>query len=285
MTPLGKFVVVQKRDPLRLLACQARVSDTPSATDRDRHVVSLCERIAHYLESRDTVDLIVLPELCTLHYSREVFQSLDDLAEPLNGLSVERFAELARRTGAMVVFGMARRTKSGFRISQVILSATGELAGYYDKMHLCQYGTSCEKEFFERGEKIITVDIKNWTVAPLICYDIRIPEMSRALVLEHDVDLLLHCGAYFRDESFSTWHSFAITRAMENQVYLLSLNRAGKNFGNSLFCPPWMDEAHPADHFAEYAEEFRVLELDPDLPAKTRSVYTFLKDRHAQYRL
>jgi nitrilase len=231
------------------------------------------------------VDLIVLPELCTLHYSREVFQSLDDLAEPLNGLSVERFAELARRTGAMVVFGMARRTKSGFRISQVILSATGELAGYYDKMHLCQYGASCEKEFFERGEKIITVDIKNWTVAPLICYDIRIPEMSRALVLEHDADLLLHCGAYFRDESFSTWHSFAITRAMENQAYLLSLNRAGKNFGNSLFCPPWMDEAHPADHFAEYAEEFRVLELDPDLPAKTRSVYTFLKDRHAQYRL
>ena len=75
------------------------------------------------------VCLIVLPELCTLHYSREVFESLDDLAEPLDGPSVERFAELARRKGAMAVFGMARRAKSGFRISQVILRTTGELAG------------------------------------------------------------------------------------------------------------------------------------------------------------
>ena len=277
--------MVQERNPLKLLACQARIPDTPSAVDRDRHVASLCERIAYYLGQNDTVDLIVLPELCTLHYSREVFQSLDDLAESLNGPSVERFAELARTTGAMVVFGMARRAKSGFRISQIILSATGELAVCYDKMHLCQYGASCEKEFFECGQKIITVDIKGWTVAPLICYDIRIPEMSRALVLEYDADLLLHCGAYFRDESFSTWHSFVTTRAMENQVYLLSLNRAGKNYGDSIFCLPWMDKAHPADHFAEYAEEFRLLKLDPDLPAKTRSVYTFLKDRHAQYRV
>ena len=276
---------MQERNPLKLLACQARIPNTPSAVDRDRHVASLCERIAHYLGQNDTVDLIVLPELCTLHYSREVFQSLDDLAEPLNGPSVERFAELARTTGAMVVFGMARRAKSDFRISQVILSATGELAVCYDKMHLCQYGASCEKEFFECGEKIITVDIKGWTVAPLICYDIRIPEMSRALVLEYDADLLLHCGAYFRDESFSPWHSFVTTRAMENQVYLLSLYRAGKNYGDSIFCLPWMDKAHPADHFAEYAEEFRLLKLDPDLPAKTRSVYTFLKDRHARYRV
>ena len=276
---------MQERNPLRLLACQARIPDTPSAVDRDRHVASLCERIAYYLGQNDTVDLIVLPELCTLHYSREVFQSLDDLAESLNGPSVERFAELARTTGAMVVFGMARRAKSGFRISQIILSATGELAVCYDKMHLCQYGASCEKKFFECGQKIITVDIKGWTVAPLICFDIRIPEMSRALVLEYDADLLLHCGAYFRDESFSTWHSFVTTRAMENQVYLLSLNRAGKNYGDSIFCLPWMDKAHPADHFAEYAEEFRLLKLDPDLPAKTRSVYTFLKDRHAQYRV
>ena len=276
---------MQERNPLKLLACQARIPDTPSAVDRDRHVASLCERIAYYLGQNDTVDLIVLPELCTLHYSREVFQSLDDLAESLNGPSVERFAELARTTGAMVVFGMARRAKSDFRISQAILSATGELAVCFDKMHLCQYGASCEKEFFECGEKIITVDIKGWTVAPLICYDIRIPEMSRALVLEYDADLLLHCGAYFRDESFSTWHSLVTTRAMENQVYLLSLNCAGKNYGDSIFRLPWMDKAHPADHFAEYAEEFRLLKLDPDLPAKTRSVYTFLKDRHARYRV
>ena len=129
------------------------------------------------------------------------------------------------------------------------------------------------------------VSLKGWKMTPLICYDIRIPEMSRALVLEHNADLLLHCGAYFRDESFATWHNFATARAMENQVYLLSLNRAGKNYGSSLFCSPWMDETHPAVAFAEHAEQFRFVELDPNLPDDTRSMYTFLKDRHAKYSL
>ena len=275
---------MQKRDPLRLLGCQVAIPDAVCASDRDRHVASLCERIADHLAKSGPVDLIVLPELCTLPYSREAFEALDDLAESLEGVSVTRFAELARAKSAMVVFGMARRTDTGFRISQVILSETGEVAACYDKLHLCQYGASCEKEFFERGEKMTVVNLNGWKIAPLICYDIRIPEMPRALALEHHADLLLHCGAYFRDESFATWHNFATTRAMENQVYLLSLNRAGKNYGSSLFCFPWMDETHPAVAFAEHAEQFRFLELDPNLPAKTRSMYTFLNDRHDVYR-
>tara|TARA_Y100001960_G_scaffold328664_1_gene418036 strand:+ start:542 stop:1372 length:831 start_codon:yes stop_codon:yes gene_type:complete len=276
---------VEKRDPLKLLAYQVLIPDTPSAGDRDRYVTSLCEHIAGYLGDEGAVNVVILPELCTLEYSRQAFESLADLAEPLNGPSVERFAALARTLDAVVVFGMARRTDTGFRISQVTLSETGEIAACYDKMHLCQYGASCEKEYFEPGHRISVTTTKGWTVAPLICYDIRIPEMSRALTLEHNVDLLLHCGAYFRDESFATWHNFAMTRAMENQVYLLSLNRAGENYGNSIFCPPWIDEAHPADYFEAHVEDFRLLELDPDLPEKTRSMYTFLKDRHERYRL
>ena len=276
---------MQKPDPLRLLACQVAIPDVVRAGDRNRHVVSVCERISNSLAESGPVDLIVLPELCTMTYSREAFEMLDDLAEPLDGPSVTRFAELAKAESAMVVFGLARRTDTGFRISQAMLSETGKVVACYDKMHLCQYGASCEKEFFERGEKLAVVGLKGWKVAPLICYDIRIPEMTRALVLEHHADLLLHCGAYFRDESFATWHSFVTTRAMENQTYLLSLNRAGSDYGESLFCSPWMDENHPAVAFAEHAEQFRVFELHPDLPAETRSMYTFLKDRHPKYSL
>ena len=276
---------MQKRDPLRLLGCQVAIPSVACAADRDRHVAAVCERISNYLADSAPVDLIVLPELCTMTYSREAFEMLDDLAEPLDGPSATRFSELARAVNAMVVFGLACCTDTGFRISQVILNGAGEVAACYDKMHLCQYGASCEKEFFERGERMTVIDLKGWKIAPLICYDIRIPEMTRALVLEHHADLLLHCGAYFRDESFATWHSFAMTRAMENQAYLLSINRAGSHYGNSLFCSPWMDENHPAVAFAEHAEQFRIFELDPDLPTNTRSMYTFLKDRHAKYSL
>ena len=156
---------MQKPDPLRLLACQVAIPDVVRAGDRNRHVASVCERISNSLAESGPVDLIVLPELCTMTYSREAFEMLDDLAEPLDGPSVTRFAELARAESAMLVFGMARRTDTGFRISQVILSETGKVVACYDKMHLCQYGASCEKEFFERGEKLASDYIKVLTTS------------------------------------------------------------------------------------------------------------------------
>ncbi|MBC8476093.1 MAG: carbon-nitrogen hydrolase family protein [Gammaproteobacteria bacterium] len=268
---------------LTVLACQASVPRVQTAADRDAHVLALCDRIRQYLNRTNAVDLIVLPELCTIEYSAGAFSQLDSLAEPIDGPSTQAFSRLAQDSGAMVVFGMARSTKRGFAISQLIIDGTGQMVECYDKMHLCHYGASTEKDYFQAGERVVFVDLKGWRIAPIICYDIRIPELSRALVVDHDVNLLLHCGAYFRDESFSSWHSFAITRAMENQVYLLSLNRAGADYGGSIFCPPWMDDDQPAQSFETYNEDFRQLELDPALLLDTRSRYTFLKDRHLAY--
>jgi len=268
---------------LTVLACQVSVLPVQTPADRDAHVLALCERIRQYLNRSDTVDLIVLPELCTIEYSIGAFSHLDSLAEPIDGPSTQAFSRLAQDSGAMVVFGMARSTKQGFAISQLIVDGVGQMVECYDKMHLCHYGASTEKDFFQPGERVVFVDLKGWCIAPIICYDIRIPELSRALTVDHDVNLLLHCGAYFRDESFSSWHSFAITRAMENQVYLLSLNRAGADYGGSIFCPPWIDDDQPAQYFATHDEDFRHLELDPALLLDVRSQYTFLKDRHLAY--
>jgi predicted amidohydrolase len=94
----------------------------------------------------------------------------------------------------------------------------------------------------------------------------------------------LHCGAYYRDESFSSWHSFAITRAMENQLYLLSLNRAGKYYGNSVFCLPWMDESRPEIHFSSHDEDFRYLQVVRSNIDTAREQYSFLEDRLSDYK-
>ena len=269
--------------PLSLLACQAGIPSTPSASERDSHVAALCQRVAQSLQGRAPVDLIVLPELCTIEYGAHAFAHLDELAEPLVGISTEAFARLAQTTGAMVIFGLARSTERGYVISQVIVDRSGQVVACYDKMHLCHYGASSEKDYFHAGDKIVIFESNGWRIAPIICYDIRIPELSRTLAVEHGVDLLLHCGAYFRDESFSSWHHFAITRAMENQVYLLSLNRAGVDYGGSIFCPPWIDDDQPAQYFAGRDEDFRILKLDSDLLVQVRSRYTFLADRRSAY--
>ena len=140
-----------------------------------------------------------------------------------------------------------------------------------------------EKEYFVGGDQIFTFKVKNFTISPIICYDIRIPELSRTLTLKRDVELILHCGAYYRDESFETWHNFAMSRAMENQIFFLSLNRAGETWGNSIFCWPWMDENTQPVRFADTAEDFRHLLITKSQILQVRKAYTFLDDRLADY--
>jgi len=244
----------------------------------------MIEKISGYLEQRH-VDLVVLPELCTVEYSRETFQLLPELAEDLDGPSVERIRELATRYRTTVVFGMPRRDEGQYLISQIVIGSSGELITCYDKLHICQYGASMEKEFFRPGQSLSVFTLAGFRFAPIICYDIRIPELSRSLTLEHEVDCILHCGAYYRDESFASWHSFAITRAMENQLYLLSLNRAGEYYGESIFCLPWMDDKHAEVNFSGHDEDFRYLQIERASIDRAREQYGFLKDRLDNYSL
>lgn len=272
------------QESLTLLACQIAIPQTATAGARDRHLADTAAKLRDRL-SQKRADLVVLPELSSIDYSRNAFDNLDEIAEPLDGPSFRTWAAVAVEFGAYVCYGFARRDEAGTCISMAVATPGGTLAGHYDKLHLCQYGASMEKDYFSAGSGIFTFKVKGFTLSPIICYDIRFPELSRVLVLNHGVDVILHCGAYFRDPSFPTWHAFATTRAIENQVFFLSLNRAGPDFGNSLFCYPWMDETCGPQHFAEREEDFRYLEIDRRRIHEARADYTFLRDRWNSYDL
>jgi len=230
--------------------------------------------------------LVVLPELSSIDYSRDAFAALDALAEPLDGHSFTVWRKLAMENGCWLMFGFAHKTVHGNVIASCVVSPGGECAGVYNKLHLAQFGDSMEKEFFIAGEKqLLVMNINGFRFAPVICYDIRFPELCRQLVLEHRVDCILHTGAYARDPSFYSWHAFATTRAIENQVYLLSLNRAGSHFGHSVFCNPWIDEHSEPLTFDKHAEQLTTVELDRTVIESARAQYTFLQDRLDNYQL
>jgi len=270
------------QDTLTLLACQIEVPSTPSAVGRDAHLAQSAAKLRAQLR-RQKPDLVVLPELSSIDYSRAAFDHLDEISEPLEGASFQTWRSVAVEFGVYISYSFARRDTAGTYISIAVVTPDGTLAGHYDKLHLCQYGASMEKEYFTAGNHIFTFKIGEFTIAPIICYDIRIPEFSRVLTLKHGVDLILHCGAYYRDESFKTWHDFVTTRAMENQIYLLSLNRAGHSWGNSVFCLPWMDENTPPVRFSQTAEDFQLLTVSKQQRHQARQDYSFLKDRLADY--
>ena len=265
-----------------LLACQVTIPTVRNAGQKFNHIDGMIEKISVSLGQRPA-QLVVLPELATIEYSRDAFDQLAGLAESLDGPSVERMRELAARYRTTVVFGMPRSSEGQYFISQLVIGCDGELITCYDKLHICQYGASMEKEFFHPGRSLSVFSVAGFRFASIICYDIRIPELSRSLTLEKEVDCILHCSAYYRDESFASWHSFAITRAMENQLYLLSLNRAGEQYGDSLFCLPWMDENQPEVHFSTHDEDFRYLQIERSSIDEAREKYTFLKDRLFDY--
>lgn len=269
----------------KILACQIEVPLMTTAEQRDVHVRRCASLVKARLDT-EKIDLVVLPELSSIDYSRDAFASLAKLAEPLEGNSFMIWREVALACKCWVVFGFAHQTDSGYSIATCVVSPDGRCVGSYNKLHLAQFGDSMEKEYFTAGEQqLLVFDINGYRFAPIICYDIRFPELCRALVLDHKVDCIIHTGAYARDPSFYSWHAFATIRAIENQVYFLSLNRAGGHFGHSVFCPPWIDEDNQPLTFDEHNEQLSVVEIDRTSIETARTDYTFLQDRLADYQL
>jgi len=268
-----------------MLACQISIPEMTNRLQRDQHLQRSARLVTEKL-TQQSADLVVLPELSTIDYSRQSFEQLDELAESDHGPSFDCWSQVAKANNCNVVYGFPRRVKDGFTISSAVVSAKGILIGIYDKIHLAQFGDSMEKEYFNiAGRQLLVFDVAGFRIAPIICYDIRFPELCRELIVNHQVDLILHVGAYARDDSFYSWHAFATTRAVENQCFLLSLNRAGSHFGHSIFCDPWIDQNNPPELFNDEKEECRALTLDKAKLVDARANFTFLKDRLSHYAL
>ena len=204
-----------------ILACQVTVPVTRNQQQRREHVRRLVKNIERQLDVHakkssgssdnecegDRIDVVVLPELCTAEYSRESFDQLAEVGETLTGDTVSCFRTLAMTRNISVLFGMPRMEycdepqttatatskhaandqKKTFYISQVLVQPDGNVR-CYDKVHMCQYGAGMEKDYFQRGNHLLSfTTAKGFRFGVIICYDIRIPEQCRELTLRHQV--------------------------------------------------------------------------------------------------
>ena len=271
-------------EALTLLACQIDIPLMTTGEDRDAHIDRVACAIDISLNSKGGVDLVVLPELASLHYSEDCFNHLAVLAEYLeDSPTLRRLGEVAQKHSTSILAGLARHDSAGaYYISQVLIEPDGQYNRWYDKLHIAQFGDSMEKLFFRRGDHVLVFEIRGFTFGVIICYDMRIPELSRDLARRHQVDVLLHPTAFCRDETFFSWHDFAKTRALENQVYFASVNRAGADFGSSVLMKPWIDENTPPVVLST-GETFARWQLTRDAITDARAAYPFLKDLREDY--
>ena len=268
---------------ITVLSCQLDVPlDMRSPEARGEHL----DRVVRLLDdalSRQSADVVVLPELSSISYTRHCFSHLDCFAESEAGASFLKLSLIAKKHDTYVLYGAPRVSENGCaHISQFLIDSAGKPAGVFDKLHMAQFGASMEKEYFTRGDSLLVFDVKGVRLAPLICYDMRFPQLAMTLAQTHEVHGILHSVAFYKDPSFYSWHAFVVARALENQVYWLSINRAGANFGSSIVCTPWVDETAKEITLGQ-GEELLWTDIDTALIKKTRLRYSFGADKLPNY--
>jgi predicted amidohydrolase len=229
-------------DTLRVACVQ--LTATPDKARNLERAERLVERAAS-----GGAQLVALPEKWNGVGGPAVLQAVSEPIE--GGESVEAMRSWARRFGVALVGGSITERRPGrdkFSNTSVAVDADGEVVAVYRKIHLFDVdvaGVSYrESEAEEAGDRAVVAPLAGWQVGLTVCYDVRFPELYRALALEgaHVVtvpaNFTLHTG---RDH----WDVLLRARAIENQVYVLAPAQVGEpmagrpSYGRSLVADPW----------------------------------------------
>ncbi len=158
-------------------------------------------------------------------------------------------AATAQRHGIWIFAGSLPLTATSpdkMRNSTLVFNPAGVCVERYDKVHLFGFNKGEESydeaAFIEPGNDLVAVDTPFGRVALSICYDLRFPELYRAL---GTVDLILVPAAFTDTTGRAHWEILLRARAIENQCYLLAVGQGGRHesgrmtHGNSMIVDPW----------------------------------------------
>lgn len=180
--------------------------------------------------------LVVLPEMFATGFSMNVAGIAEDASGPTHTF----LANLARELRCTVVGGVVTRAVDGRgRNDAVTYDARGELINRYCKLHPFSYGG--ETRHYQAGEAITSFQCGEFQVAPFVCYDLRFPEIFRAATRQ-GAQLLVVVANWPRPRD-AHWQALLRARAIENQAYVVGINRAGRDpkleyAGHSLILDP-----------------------------------------------
>ncbi len=194
--------------------------------------------------------LVVLPEYFCL-MGRHDTDKLAIAEAPGEGPIQQFVAGQARAHGVWIVAGtVPLRTAAGDRAfnSCGVYSPGGELVARYDKIHLFAYDNGRERydeaAVLEAGTQPVTFDADGHRVGLSICYDLRFPELYRAM-MNPPCDLIVVPAAFTHTTGKAHWELLLRARAVENQCYVLASGQGGQHdngrrtFGHSMLIDPW----------------------------------------------
>lgn len=189
---------------------------------------------------RENTEVVVLPEMFSTGFSMRP----EVLAEKMDGPSMDWMKRAAARkkiilTGSLII------EENGLYYNRLIWMLPNGQYGYYDKRHRFAYAG--ENEHYTAGRKRLIASVKGWKVNLLVCYDLRFPVWSRQSAMNPqasddgpspgmsprpEYDLLIYVANWPERRSHA-WKTLLQARAIENQAYVIGVNRVGED-GNKI---------------------------------------------------
>ncbi len=198
------------------------------------------EMLSKKIESiKEKTEVVILPEMFSTGFSMKPKL----LAETMNGETIEWMKKVASSkkiilTGSVIINAPSLENTDGeaFYNRLIWMLPNGEY-GMYDKRHLFAYGD--EHNHYSAGNKRLIAQVKGWKINLQVCYDLRFPVWARQTPPPpgeagrgHEYDLLIYV-ANWPEKRSNAWKILLQARAIENQCYVVGVNRVGED-GNKI---------------------------------------------------
>lgn len=191
--------------------------------DKEANIAMLDKKI-NAIEEK--TELVILPEMFSTGFSMKP----EMLAEDMNGDTIRWMKKIAAENKIILTGSMISKEDQNFYNRLIWMLPNGEY-GFYDKRHLFAYAD--ENNYFSPGNKRLIASVKGWKINLLVCYDLRFPVWARQACLptpEYDVLVFV---ANWPEKRSQAWKTLLQARAIENQCYVIGVNRVGED-GNGI---------------------------------------------------
>lgn len=216
-------------------------------------------------------ELVVLSEM----YSTGFTMNSAEMAEDLDGPSTEFLAEQAARHRVWVTGSIPIRWPDGVAYNTLTLAGPQGELHRYRKIHPFTY--SSEPENYGAGTDFLSVEVNGVRCTFFVCYDLRFADEFWATARDTDLFVI---PANWPERRRTHWRSLLHARAIENQAYVVGVNRVGEGdglayVGDSMIIDPW------GEVLASGAggEVLLVADVDAGVVADTRAAFPVFADR------
>lgn len=220
-----------------------------------------------------SADLVVFPEMTLTGYS----MNTNAIAECwTSSVTISRFRKLATKYGVALIVGLAIEDNGFFKNSAIFIDKFGSVLTRYDKIHL--FSMAGEGNSFLPGNSISIAEFDKERIGLTICYDLRFPELYS--IISKKADIIINIASW-PSQRLQHWNVLLQSRAIENQVFMVGVNRTGVDPQGNIYVDsskiffPNGDTVSPI----HTAQNFKLYEIEPNLVNEYRNNFRVRGDR------